>query len=112
MSPDFEHPPVISGEAKNLVVPGRAEAMVPPPLSFRSVARNLAFHGQSPPLTNGLRSLPAVEMTAGAGRRDRVKKGEKVVHKERSREDKGKTYEVHQSIASPPAFGLLLHELQ
>jgi len=35
--------------AKNLGVPGRAKVMVPPPLSFRSEARNLVFADRSPP---------------------------------------------------------------
>ena len=64
-------PPLSFGsEARNLFIPGRAEVMDPPPLSFRSEARNLdvSFAGAySEPC---LRSLPSVEMTAGAGRDD------------------------------------------
>ena len=78
--------------ARNLVFPDRVKAEMSPPLSFRSEARNLVFPDRvkvemSPPLSfrsgarnlvvpcggcseAGLRSLPAVEMTAGAGRDD------------------------------------------
>ena len=40
---------VISSEARNLVVPDRAKAETPPPLSFRSEARNLVFSLRSDP---------------------------------------------------------------
>jgi len=32
-------------EGRKLVIPGRAKGVMPPPLSFRSEARNLAFQG-------------------------------------------------------------------
>jgi len=58
-------------EARNLVVPDRAKVETAPPLSFRSEARNLLL-----PCLRSFsaaddccgRSLPLVEMTAGAGR--------------------------------------------
>jgi len=39
----------VGAAAKNLGVPDRAKVMVPPPLSFRSEARNLVFADRSPP---------------------------------------------------------------
>ena len=61
---------VISSGARNLVVPDRAKVVMPPPavISKRSEKSRVAEDAFLRADDGFMRSLPAVEMTAGAGR--------------------------------------------